>query len=283
MTSLAMLPPPLLAIAAALFGACIGSFLNVVVWRLPRQESVVVPGSHCPRCGTALAWYDNIPVLSWLLLRARCRHCRAGISVRYPLVELLSAGLFVAMLQAQPSGLGPAPMPALLLICGWLLAAWLMPLTLIDLDSQWLPEPLCRWGLLLGLLVCTALGLLQSPELARTLLLEHLIAAAAGLLGFEATSLLAQRLLGRPALGLGDAKLAALIGAWLGPTGLALAVAVAVICGGVIGAAGLLSGRLKRQQAVPFGPFLAIGTLAVWIGGHGPWLALLGLGPRAAL
>lgn len=283
MTSLAMLPPPLLAIAIALLGACIGSFLNVVVWRLPRQESVVVPGSHCPRCGTVLAWYDNIPVLSWLLLRARCRHCRAGISVRYPLVELLSAGLFVAMLQAQPGGLGPAPMPALLLICGWLLAAWLMPLSLIDLDSQWLPEPLCRWGMLLGLLVCTALGLLQSPDLARTLLLEHLIAAAAGLLGFEATSLLAQRLLGRPALGLGDAKLAALIGAWLGPTGLALAVAVAVICGGAIGAAGLLSGRLKRQQTVPFGPFLAIGTLAVWISGHGPWLSLLGLRAGAAL
>ena len=277
MISLNLLPAPLLAATAALFGACIGSFLNVVVWRLPRQESVVVPGSHCPRCGTTLAWYDNIPVLSWLLLRGRCRHCQAGISARYPLVELLCAGLFVAMLLAQPSGLGPAPLPALLLLCGWLLAAWLIPLSLIDLDSQWLPEPLCRWGMLVGLLITTGLGLLQSPDLARTLLLEHLIAAAAGLLGFEATSLLAQRLLGRPALGLGDAKLAALLGAWLGPLGLGLAVAVAVILGGAFGAAGLLSGRLKRQQAVPFGPFLAIGALAIWIGGHAPWLALLGL------
>ncbi|MEB3332658.1 MAG: prepilin peptidase [Synechococcaceae cyanobacterium] len=282
MNPLLSLPQPLLATAIALFGACIGSFLNVVVWRLPRQESLVLPGSHCPRCGASLAWYDNIPLLSWLHLRGRCRHCRASISVRYPLVELLTAGLFVMMLLAQPSGLGPAPMQPLRLFCGWLLAAWLIPLTLIDLDSQWLPEPLCRWGLLMGLLATTAVGLLQSPALARNLLLEHLIAAAAGLLAFEATALLAQRLLGRPALGLGDAKLAALMGAWLGPTGLALAVAVAVICGGAIGAAGLLSGRLKRHQAVPFGPFLAIGTLSVWIGGHGPWLALLGIGSRAA-
>lgn len=281
MTPIPTLPAELLAPASAAFGACIGSFLNVVSWRLPRQESVVVPGSHCPRCGTALAWYDNIPVISWLLLRGRCRHCQARIACRYPLVELLTAGLFVAMLQASPSGLGPQPLPALLLISGWLLAAWLVPLTLIDLDSQWLPEPLCRWGLLLGLLATASLGLLQGPDQARALLLQHLIAAAAGLLGFEAVSLLAQRVLGRPALGLGDAKLAALMGAWLGPTGLALAVAVAVICGGAFGAAGLITGRLKRQQAVPFGPFLAIGTLSVWIGGHGPWLTLLGLGAAA--
>lgn len=261
---------------AALLGACVGSFLNVVAWRLPREESVVHPGSHCPRCGTALRWFENVPVLSWLLLRGRCRHCGAPIAARYPLVELLTAGLWVAATLAQPSGLGPEPAPLLQALAGWLLLSWLIPLTLIDLDRLWLPEGLCRVGLLLGLATTTAIGLSQGVELGRTLLLHHLLAAAAGLLGFEAVSAGAEKLIGRPALGLGDAKLAALLGAWLGLTGLGLTVVLAVFSGAVVGVAGRLSGRLRRHEPFPFGPFLAAGGAAVWLLGNQPWLSLLG-------
>lgn len=261
---------------AALLGACVGSFLNVVAWRLPREESVVHPGSHCPRCGTALRWFENVPVLSWLLLRGRCRHCGAPIAARYPLVELLTAGLWVAATLAQPSGLGPEPAPLLQALAGWLLLSWLIPLTLIDLDRLWLPEGLCRVGLLLGLATTTAIGLSQGVELGRTLLLHHLLAAAAGLLGFEAVSAGAEKLIGRPALGLGDAKLAALLGAWLGLTGLGLTVVLAVFSGAVVGVAGRLSGRLGRHEPFPFGPFLAAGGAAVWLLGNQPWLSLLG-------
>ncbi len=261
---------------AALLGACVGSFLNVVAWRLPREESVVQPGSHCPRCGTPLRWFENVPVLSWLLLRGRCRHCGAPIAERYPLVELLTAGLWVAATLAQPSGLGPAAAPLLQALAGWLLLSWLIPLTLIDLDRLWLPEGLCRLGLLLGLATTTAIGLSQGVELGRTLLLHHLLAAAAGLLGFEAVSAGAERLIGRPALGLGDAKLAALLGAWLGLTGLGLTVVLAVFTGAVVGMIGRLSGRLGRHEPFPFGPFLAAGGAAVWLLGNQPWLRLLG-------
>ncbi len=261
---------------AALLGACMGSFLNVVAWRLPREESVVHPGSHCPRCGTALRWFENVPVLSWLLLRGRCRHCGAPIAARYPLVELLTAGLWVAATLAQPSGLGPEPAPLLQALAGWLLLSWLIPLTLIDLDRLWLPEGLCRFGLLLGLATTTAIGLSQGVELGRTLLLHHLLAAAAGLLGFETVSAGAEKLIGRPALGLGDAKLAALLGAWLGLTGLGLTVVLAVFSGAVVGVAGRLSGRLGRHEPFPFGPFLAAGGAAVWLLGNQPWLSLLG-------
>lgn len=261
---------------AALLGACVGSFLNVVAWRLPREESVVQPGSHCPRCGTPLRWFENVPVLSWLLLRGRCRHCGAPIAERYPLVELLTAGLWVAATLAQPSGLGPAAAPLLQALAGWLLLSWLIPLTLIDLDRLWLPEGLCRLGLLLGLAITTAIGLSQGVELGRTLLLHHLLAAAAGLLGFEAVSAGAERLIGRPALGLGDAKLAALLGAWLGLTGLGLTVVLAVFTGAVVGMIGRLSGRLGRHEPFPFGPFLAAGGAAVWLLGNQPWLRLLG-------
>ena len=258
-------------------GASLGSFLNVVAWRLPRQESLLLPASHCPRCGHGLAWYDNLPLLSWLLLRGRCRHCHQPIAPRYVLVELLAAGLAVAMLFARPTAMGPGADPLLLLPAGWLLAGWLLPLSLIDIDSFWLPEPLCRWGVLLGLAVSAGLGFSQGWPTGSALLLSHLLAAAAGLIALEGLSGLGQRLLGRPALGLGDARLAALMGAWLGPTGLGLALFLAVTVGALVGAIGLLSGRLNRHQPVPFGPFLALGCLAVWIAGPMPWWQLLGL------
>jgi leader peptidase (prepilin peptidase)/N-methyltransferase len=137
---------------------------------------------------------------------------------------------------------------------------------LVDLEQMWLPEPLCRWGLACGLAVTALVGGLQGSASGSRLLLEHLLAVALGLLGFEATTALAFRLFGRPALGLGDAKLAAMIGAWLGPLGLGLAVAVAVISGALVGLLGRLSGRLSRHQAIPFGPFLVLGTLGLWAG-----------------
>ncbi len=267
--------PPPLALAAALLGACVGSFLNVVAWRLPRQESLLQPGSHCPRCGQPVRWFDNVPVLAWLWLRARCRDCHSPIALRYPLVELLCAGLWVAMLRAAPAGLGPGPATWLLIPAGWLLASWLLPLVLIDLDRLWLPEPLCRYGLVLGLGSTALIGFQQGEVIGRALLFQHLLAAAMGLLGFEATSLVAGRLLGRPALGLGDAKLAALLGAWLGLAGLGAMVLLAVFAGAVLGSLGRLSGRLGPHQPFPFGPFLAAAGLVVWCTGPSPWLGLL--------
>ena len=266
-----------LPIAAAVLGACIGSFLNVVAWRLPRQESVVLPPSHCPRCGTQLQWFENVPVVGWLWLRGLCRHCGAPISPRYPLVELLTAGLWVAVTMASPTAMGPGVAPLALIVAGWVLVSWLLPLVLIDIDHLWLPEPLCRIGLLLGLLFTAVLGWMQAPGLAGELIGQHLLAAGLGLVGFEAVSAIAQRVMGRPALGLGDAKLAALLGAWLGPTGLGVAVALAVFAGAVIGVSGRLSGRLGRHQPLPFGPFLAAGGLVVWLGGPALWIRFFGM------
>ena len=270
-TSLLAVDDGSLTLLAGVLGACFGSFLNVVAWRLPREESLLAPASHCPRCGTPLAWFDNVPVLSWLLLRGRCRHCQAPIRCRYVLVELLCSGLWVLMLLARPEGLGAAPNPWLVVVAGWVLVSWLLPLVLIDLDHLWLPEPLCRWGLLLGLAFAALAGGLQGQPVLRELLFWHLLAAGVGLLGFEAVSALAQRALGRPALGLGDAKLAALIGAWLGLSGLGATVLLAVAAGAAVGLVGRLSGRLGPLQPLPFGPFLALGAVVVWTTGHQVW------------
>ena len=207
---------PVLALPVVLLGAAVGSFINVVVWRLPREESIIRPPSHCPRCGTRLTWFENLPVISWIVLAGRCRHCHRPIALRYPLVEVLCAGLWVAVLLARPEAMGAAPNPWLLLLAGWLLVSWLLPLVLIDLDSLWLPEPLCRWGVVLGLAMTALIGFSQGLDAGRALLLAHLIAAGLGLLGFEAVSAVAERIYGRPALGLGDAKLAALMGCLAG-------------------------------------------------------------------
>ncbi len=266
-----------LPIAAAILGACIGSFLNVVAWRLPRQESLVLPPSHCPRCGTQLQWFENVPVVGWLLLRGHCRHCGALISPRYPLVELLSAGLWVAVTMAAPTAMGPGAAPLALILAGWVLVSWLLPLVLIDLDHLWLPEPLCRFGLVLGLLFTAGLGWMQGPDFGRELIGQHLLAAGLGLVGFEAVSAIAQKLMGRPAMGLGDAKLAALLGAWLGLTGLGVTVLLAVFAGAIIGVLGRLTGRIGRHQPMPFGPFLAAGGLAVWLGGSALWIQIFGM------
>ena len=155
-------------------------------------------------------------------------------------------------------------MPALLLPwAGLALVSLLLPLVLIDLDHLWLPEPICRWGLGLGLLLSCFGG---APLFA-----DHLVAAAASLLLLEGISALAERLLGQPALGLGDAKLAALGAAWLGAAGITAAMALAVMAGAIVGSVGRLSGRLQRRQPFAFGPFIALGIWLVWLLGPMWW------------
>lgn len=268
--------PPVGPLIVAVLGACVGSFLNVVAWRLPRQESLVLPPSHCPRCGTRLSWFENIPVLGWLWIRGRCRHCHQPVSPRYPLVELLCAGLWVATLLSRPTAMGGEAPPFLLLLAGWLLISWLLPLALIDIDRLWMPEPMLRWGVVLGLAATTILGFSQGASSGRALLLSHLLASGGGLLALEGLSALGERVMGRPALGLGDAKLAALLGAWLGPESLVAALALAVLVGAIVGLIGRLLGLLRRHQPFAFGPCLVIGGLAVWLQGAAFWLRLAG-------
>jgi leader peptidase (prepilin peptidase)/N-methyltransferase len=274
-----MIPPPPespLACLALVLGLAVGSFTNVVVWRLPRGASLLRPPSHCPRCGRPLRWWMNVPLASWLLLRGRCGFCRTAIPASYPLVEALSGGLWVLMAWPGVGRLGPLP-PLLNLLAGGLFLLWLLPLALIDARTLRLPEPLCRWGVVTGLLVTLAAVLLQPEE--GWLLRGHLLACAVGLLGFEATSAAAEKLLGQPALGLGDARLAALLGAWLGLGGLGVAVALAITAGALFGVAGRLSGRLGPRQPFPFGPFLSLGGGLAWLGGD----ALAALLQRAAV
>jgi leader peptidase (prepilin peptidase)/N-methyltransferase len=235
------------ALLAGLFGALIGSFLNVVAYRLPRKESVVRPASRCPGCGTPIKPWDNIPVLSWLLLRGRCRHCGTRISARYPLVELATALLCAAVVLDKG-----ADEDALL---GLALVILLVPVTLIDLDFRIIPNVL----MLIGTVVAIALVLIVDPDG----IVEHLIAGvAAG--GFFLLAAVAY-----PAgMGMGDVKLAGVLGLFLGRE-VGVALFAALIFGSVVGALIIARKGAKegRKTAVPFGPFLALGgVLALFAG-----------------
>ena len=271
---------------AFLFGAIVGSFLNVVVARVPAGESIVHPRSRCPACRTPIAWYDNVPVLSWMLLRGRCRACRAGISFRYPLVELLGGS--AALIAVLRHGLSLAA------LAEFGFAAMLLALSFIDLDT-WLLPHVMTVPLLVAGVGLSALGLTAAPSF-----LASLAGAAAGWLSFAAVSVIGEKVLKKEALGFGDVWLLGGIGGWVGVGGLLPVVLLASVQGTVIGLGLIVAGRgqpgpvpgsgpgpaaveqegaapvadadwVPPRNAVPFGPFLAAGALEwLWLQG---WLA----------
>jgi leader peptidase (prepilin peptidase)/N-methyltransferase len=235
------------ATLAGVFGAIIGSFLNVVAYRLPRAESLATPGSRCPTCGTPVKPYDNFPVVSWLLLRGRCRSCSAPISPRYPIVEALTAVLAISVILVKGADRD-----------AWLGLAFvlvLVPVALIDLDHQIIPNRITYPAAVAAVVI----GLLTRPHHVP----EQLIAgAAAG--GFLLLAVLAYP----RGMGMGDVKLAAVMGLFLGRA-VAPAMLVALLTGTIVGAAimarkGVAAGRKTK---VPFGPFLAFGAVVGLLAG----------------
>ena len=231
-----------------LFGLVIGSFLNVVIGRLPEGRSVVRPRSACPGCGASIRWYDNVPVLSWLWLRARCRSCRAAISWRYPVVELLTAGLFA--LAAYRFGPTTELVPALLLL------ATLIVITGIDLDHQLIPDVITLPGVAAG----AALSIAIHPDHWLDIVLG--IAVGGGLFFVII-------LASGGGMGGGDMKLGAMLGAFLGWKLVLLAILLAVFAGGAVAITLLMSGSKGRKDPVPFGPFLALGAVLSLLWGNG--------------
>jgi len=262
--------PWLLWTGTLLFGLIIGSFLNVVIHRLPQMmreqwrrecEDVVgrtepeaagprltlsTPGSHCPHCGHAITPLENIPILSYLFLRGRCSACAAPISVRYPLVEALTALLSLAVVWH----FGPGWEAAAALVLTWGLVA----LSGIDLDSQLLPDAITQPLLWLGLLLSLA-GLFSHPQ-------ASILGAAAGYLSLWLIFHLFRLATGKEGMGYGDFKLLAVFGAWLGWAALPQIALLSAVVGALVGGALILSGRQDRDLPIPFGPYLAA---AGWI------------------
>ncbi|HET7342540.1 MAG TPA: A24 family peptidase [Methylomirabilota bacterium] len=229
--------------AFVVVGLMIGSFLNVVIARLPEGRSLVRPGSACPGCGTAIAWYDNIPLLSFALLRARCRACGIPISWRYPLVEAVTGALFGAACLAFG--------PTLDAVVACVLLAALVAITMIDLARQIIPDAITLPGILAGVLANLATR--------RVPWQDSLIGVAVGGAIFFAIALVGSWMAGQEAMGGGDVKLAAMLGAFLGWKILLSSLFVSAVGGGILAAALIGSGLRGRKDPLPFGPFLAAG------------------------
>jgi leader peptidase (prepilin peptidase) / N-methyltransferase len=254
-------------------GACVGSFLNVCIYRLPEDESVVRPGSRCPRCGTPITWRDNIPLLSWLLLGARCRTCSAPISARYPLVEAATGGLAVLALV----GFGPSPAAAV----AFLFTAALLLITFVDFDHRFIPDEVSLPGIVVGLGAAFLPGGVGPRD-----------ALAGAVLGggiLWAVAWTYERLTGLEGMGFGDVKLLAMIGAFLGWQAIPAVLVVASFTGSLAGLAVMFTRRGRRRMRrvarrlgvravlpfvrraarrteIPFGPFLALGAMLALYG-----------------
>ncbi len=231
---------------AFLFGLCVGSFLNVCIYRLPLSQSVVRPRSACPHCGRPIRSWDNIPCLSWLILRGRCRDCGGSISARYPLVELLS-GAF-AVMAATRFGFGWQGLIV------YLLVAALLVVTFIDLDHRIIPDVITLPGIPVGLAASFGLTALTP--------IESLIGILAGGGSLFLVAWGYQLLTKRDGMGGGDIKLLAMIGAFIGWKGVLMTIFVASFTGTLAGVALILRRGADMKLAVPFGPFLAVGAAA---------------------
>ena len=255
------------AVLAGVVGLAVGSFLTVVAHRVPQRLSVVAPRSACPRCGTTIRWYDNVPVVSWVLLRGRCRECAAPISARYLAIESGTAALFVAMALRFPVGSE----------AGWALPAYLylaglaVVLTVIDLAERRLPDAIVlpSYPVAAVLLVAASGGSGDWSALGR--------AAVGGVILWALYFVL---MVVRPGgMGFGDVKLAGLIGtylAWLGWGTLVVGAFAAFLLGGLFAVALLLTGRAGRASRIPFGPWMLLGALIGVGAGEAVWTAYLG-------
>ncbi len=267
------------SMSLALFGLLFGSFANVLIWRFPRGESVAFPGSHCPVCDHVIRWYDNIPLISWAILRGRCRDCSAPISARYPLVELLSGVLWLV------AGMRFGFTAQSLLCAGFFYT--LLVLTFIDLDTYRLPNAIVGALALSGTLAAVIAQLTGMPltpllHVAAEGWLSHPIASAltgaalgAGLSGGLAFAY--GRARGRSGLGMGDVKLLGAIGVFLGPY-----VLLTLFAGSILGVIGGIvdanrTGGSTAAHRIPFGPYLAAGSVLTTLAGPAIWAWYLSL------
>ena len=236
---------------AFIFGACIGSFLNVVVYRIPAEISLIHPPSRCPHCLHGLGVTENVPVFGWLWLKGRCRWCKTKISIRYPLVEAATGAVFALVFWRFGYSIETIG------YCAFL--SWLLSLSLIDLDTMTLPSSLTKSGLVAGAVFQCILGWQAGDSAIAHRLMFAVAGAVLGIWLLETIAAIGSLCLGQQAMGDADGKLMATIGAWIGWKYVLLSGFIACGVGSIIGGGAIALGIIGRKQPMPFGPFLALG------------------------
>lgn len=244
-------------------GLCIGSFLNVCIYRMPLEKSIVRPRSSCPGCGHMIAWYDNVPVLSYLVLGAKCRGCHARISLRYPLVELLTGILFVAVW----SRFGLSWMTLVF----WIMVGGLVLATFVDFDHMIIPDTVSLGGMVFGLVASALVPELHGVTDIGDALIKSFIGLVAGFGSLWLVSVVGKMIFKKDAMGFGDVKLLGAMGALLGVPGVVYTVLVSSLLGTIVGITLIVAGGRAWQSRIPYGPYLAAGAVSWVLGGDQLW------------
>ena len=249
-------------------GCCIGSFLNVIVYRFPNNYSIIKPRSFCPKCKIKLTWRENIPLISWLIQRGRCKNCNKSISKRYFLVELTTAFLFIIFKNSSPSLLSSSYNLFFNIFFSWLFLSLLICIALIDIETFWIPQGLINFGFISGFLCLIFIGFLNTKTIDFYLLARGLSSSALSFFIFEIIRYLAKYIFKKNAIGKGDSKLVAMLALWLGPLGTLFAVGISYIFAGIYCLIGLSLNLVRFRQVIPFAPFLSLGGLLIWLNGN---------------
>ncbi|HEY8240829.1 MAG TPA: prepilin peptidase [Kiritimatiellia bacterium] len=245
------------------FGACIGSFLNVCIYRIPLDLSVVKPRSRCPKCETPIAWYDNVPMLSYVILRAKCRHCGVRISARYFFVELLTALLFLLVWQLHGM---TVQTPAY-----WIIMAGLVVAMFVDFDHMIIPDRISLGGMAAGLAFSAMAPSLHGVETTLQSLAQSGIGLAAGSGSLWLVGVIGKLAFKKDAMGLGDVKLLGGLGAFLGWQAVIFIILISSVLGSVAGLFLIATGKKEFQSRIPYGPYLALAAVAWMLGGNLWW------------
>ena len=253
---------------AFFFGACIGSFLNVCIHRIPREESVVHPRSHCPQCNSPIAWRDNIPLFSYLALRGHCRHCGVYITPRYFLVEMLTAVLFLMVWNRFGLDLRTP--------IYWLVVSGLILGTFVDFEHMIIPDRVTWGGMIIGLLLSALVPALHGRATLLGGLKMSAIGAAAGFGLLFAVAEIGRFIFKKDAMGFGDVKLLGAIGAFFGWPAVLFTIMVSSLAGSVVGIYFIVARNQEWQSRIPYGPYLALAALIWMLGGDSLWNQYVG-------
>ena len=247
-----------------IIGLLFGSFSNVIIYRLPLGLSPVAPRSFCPKCSRAIKWNHNIPLFSWFFLKGKCAFCKAKISSRYVLNEIACGILFLLSIFAKPTIFSALEMRNYSLITGCILFFLLFVISSIDFKYLWIPQGLINTGFLLGLI-----NIIFVSVTAKTNYFYFgIVGTLLSFFIFQLIRFIGRTIYKKEVMGKGDSKLIAMLGLWLGPLGVVLAIAFSYISAAIVILIGIFLKKIKLKQTIPFGPFISLGGMLVWIFGN---------------
>tara|TARA_B100000401_G_C52754416_1_gene694916 strand:+ start:123 stop:944 length:822 start_codon:yes stop_codon:yes gene_type:complete len=241
-------------------GASIGSFINVVIWRLPKNESIVTPRSYCPKCKKTIRFFDNVPILSYILLNGKCRSCKENIKINYFVIELLTALIFIVVYFSKNTIFFKLDFGYFIFI-SFLLFTILIIQFLLDINYYWLPTKITNLGIFLGIIITLSYSLF----FYNLLFFNHVIAGFLGLMIFFLVYKIGSFLYKKDVLGTGDIRLIFMMGIWLGIEGILLTIYLSFLSAGLYSSFLILTKKIKRNNIIPFGPFIILSGSSIWL------------------